>query len=143
MSRSGRQAQLAESRGRAGGAAAARSPKLKWPLRVVVEQTTVVIAGYTVARELLECGHTIGQARDMIGDRYPKVPAQVWEVLSRGISRTGARAMTLIARYIACKVWCGHEWGAWDSRTWENLIGVVYRVRWCKKCGTAHRELWW
>jgi|ERR1700685_3558789 hypothetical protein len=72
MSRSGKQADLARRRGYAGAQASVASPKRKWPLRAVVGQTRVeIVPGFDVHREVLECGHTIGQAKDMIGDRYP------------------------------------------------------------------------
>lgn len=29
----------------------------------------------------------------------------------------------------------GHDWGEWDSRVWENLLGNEFRVRWCNQCG--------
>lgn len=72
MSRSGKQARLAHRRAQAGGEAAARSPKLKWPLRAVVGGKHVeVVPGVEVWRDELECGHLIRIATDMIGERYP------------------------------------------------------------------------
>lgn len=72
MSRSGAQARLAGRRGRAGAEASARSPKRKWPLRKVVgDAWEEILHGHEIRRDLLECGHTVGQASDMIGDTYP------------------------------------------------------------------------
>lgn len=36
---------------------------------------------------------------------------------------------------MACKLWSGHEWSTWDKPLYENLLGLKYRVRWCRKCG--------
>ena len=50
--------------------------------------------------------------------------------------------MTQPLRNLACKLWDGHEWGAWDDRRWENLLGLSYSVRWCRKCGTRDIAAW-
>jgi hypothetical protein len=50
--------------------------------------------------------------------------------------------MSLPLRNLACKLWSGHEWGAWDERRWENLLGLSYRVRWCRKCGARDIASW-
>jgi hypothetical protein len=34
----------------------------------------------------------------------------------------------------------GHRWGNWDRRTWQNLLGAQYRVRWCAQCGAMGRR---
>lgn len=33
----------------------------------------------------------------------------------------------------------GHRWGQWDKRTWENIFGVEWRVRFCEQCGAMDR----
>lgn len=72
MSRSGNQARLARRRAQAGAEASARSPKRKWPLRKIVDETWVeVVPGVKVRRDVLECGHTISPAHDFIGETYP------------------------------------------------------------------------
>jgi hypothetical protein len=72
MSRSQKQVGLAKRRASAGAKASAQSPKRAWPLRRVVGQVHVeVFPGVKAFREELECGHLIGQAKDMIGERYP------------------------------------------------------------------------
>lgn len=34
----------------------------------------------------------------------------------------------------------GHRWGKWDRRTWSNVFGTNYRVRWCQQCGAMDRS---
>jgi hypothetical protein len=65
---------LKRSRAYAGGMASAASPKRKWPMRKITGETWVTIAGIegrTFRRDLLECGHTVRPAHDMIGETYP------------------------------------------------------------------------
>lgn len=73
MTRSGAQARLAHRRAQAGASASAASPKRKWPLRKIVEDTVMVevAPGIKVRRNLLECGHTVAPASDFIGETYP------------------------------------------------------------------------
>jgi hypothetical protein len=52
--------------------ASAASPKRKWPLRRVVGSGRFAVYGHAPAikvyREVLECGHLIRPAHDMIGE---------------------------------------------------------------------------
>lgn len=37
--------------------------------------------------------------------------------------------------WLDCVLRTGHQWGPWDPRRWENLLGLSYSVRWCMRCG--------
>jgi hypothetical protein len=50
--------------------------------------------------------------------------------------------MSRPVRNVACKMWSGHEWGEWDPRRWQSLLGLSYRVRWCRKCGDRDIGAW-
>jgi hypothetical protein len=72
VSRSGAQSRLAQRRASAGGRASANAPSRKWPLRKIVAETMKEVApGVSVPRDVLECGHMVPPAHDMIGRTYP------------------------------------------------------------------------
>lgn len=56
--------------------------------------------------------------------------------------RAWSRVVSQPLRNLACKLWDGHEWGSWDSRRFQNLLGLSYRVRWCRKCGAQDIASW-
>ena len=37
--------------------------------------------------------------------------------------------------YLECVLKTGHDWGPYERQLYENLLGLSYRVRWCRHCG--------